>query len=243
MLFRGTTRLIQYTIFKRTMTTVNNTTTASSSSSASVLKPGILTFVTGNANKLIEVQSILSQSIPGLELQSAALDLPELQASDPIEISRNKALIAVKQLNRPVLVEDTSLCFTALNGLPGPYIKWFLEKCGHIGLNNLLAAYTDKSAYAQCIFAYCESVDSEPIIFDGRCPGRIVLPRGPNKFGWDPIFQPDQQQQQSNTNSTTEPQTFAEMNKEWKNEISHRAAALKLLKEYFIAHPELVKQK
>ena len=35
-----------------------------------------------------------------------------------------------------------------------PYIKWFLEKTGHTGLNNLLAAYEDKSAYAQCIFSY-----------------------------------------------------------------------------------------
>ena len=39
------------------------------------------------------------------------------------------------------MVEDTSLCFNALGGLPGVYIKWFLEKTGHEGLNNLLAAY------------------------------------------------------------------------------------------------------
>jgi inosine/xanthosine triphosphate pyrophosphatase family protein len=38
-----------------------------------------------------------------------------------------------------VLVEDTSLCFNALGGLPGVYIKWFLEKCGHDGLNRMLA--------------------------------------------------------------------------------------------------------
>ena len=39
----------------------------------------------------------------------------------------------------PVIVEDTSLCFNALNGLPGPYIKWFLEKLGSDGLHKLLA--------------------------------------------------------------------------------------------------------
>lgn len=33
----------------------------------------------------------------------------------------------------PVIIEDVSLCFDALNGLPGPYIKWFLEKVGHEG--------------------------------------------------------------------------------------------------------------
>lgn len=37
------------------------------------------------------------------------------------------------------MVEDTSLCYNALGGLPGVYIKWFLEKLGHDGLNKLLA--------------------------------------------------------------------------------------------------------
>ena len=52
------------------------------------------------------------------------------------------------------MVEDTSLCFNAYGGLPGPYIKWFLKNLGHEGLNTMLAGFEDKSAYAQCIFAY-----------------------------------------------------------------------------------------
>ena len=52
------------------------------------------------------------------------------------------------------MVEDTSLCFNAYGGLPGPYIKWFLKNLGHEGLNTMLAGFQDKSAYAQCIFAY-----------------------------------------------------------------------------------------
>lgn len=67
----------------------------------------------------------------------------------------------------------------------------FLEKTGHAGLNNLLAAYPDKTAYSQCIFAYCAGKGAEPVLFDGRCPGAIVPARGPTNFGWDPIFQPD----------------------------------------------------
>ena len=53
-----------------------------------------------------------------------------------------------------VMVEDTCLCFHAYKGLPGPYIKWFLEKMGHAGLNQMLAGFEDKTAYAQCTFAY-----------------------------------------------------------------------------------------
>ena len=52
------------------------------------------------------------------------------------------------------MVEDTSLCFNACGGLPGPYIKWFLAKLGHDGLNRMLVGFDDKSAYAQCIFAF-----------------------------------------------------------------------------------------
>ena len=58
------------------------------------------------------------------------------------------------QVGGAVMVEDTSLCFKAYGGLPGPYIKWFLAKLGHEGLNKMLAGFDDKSAYAQCIFAY-----------------------------------------------------------------------------------------
>jgi len=35
-----------------------------------------------------------------------------------------------------------------MNGLPGPYIKWFLEELGHEGLNKMLAGFGDYSAYA-----------------------------------------------------------------------------------------------
>ena len=55
------------------------------------------------------------------------------------------------------MVEDTCLCFNAYKGLPGPYIKWFLEKLGHDGLNRMLAGFDDRTAYAQCTFAYAAS--------------------------------------------------------------------------------------
>ena len=58
------------------------------------------------------------------------------------------------QVGGAVMVEDTSLCFNAYEGLPGPYIKWFLKALGPEGLPKMLAGFDDKSAYAQCIFAY-----------------------------------------------------------------------------------------
>lgn len=93
-------------------------------------------------------------------------------------------------MNGPVLVEDTALCFNALGGLPGVYMyvrrpgainrassltmsvysKWFLASIGLDGLNNLLAAYTDKSADAVCTFGYSKGRGETPVLFQGRCP-------------------------------------------------------------------------
>ncbi|RLN37785.1 hypothetical protein BBO99_00007111 [Phytophthora kernoviae] len=166
----------------------------------------VLTFVTGNSNKLKEVVAILGADFP-FELRNQAVDLPELQG-EPADIAKEKCRLAAKQ------------------GLPGPYIKWFLEKTGHTGLNNMLAAYEDKSAYAQCIFAYAPA-GAEPQVFIGQTPGKIVPARGPTTFGWDPVFQPDEFEQ-----------TYAEMEKVTKNQISHRYKALESLKTHLIKPSE-----
>ena len=100
-------------------------------------------------------------------------------------------MLAARQIDGPTLVEDTSLCYNALQGLPGPYVKWFLDKLGHEGLNKMLAGYDDKSAYAQCVFAYVDGPNGEPKVFVGTTDGKIVPARGPTDFGWDPVFQPD----------------------------------------------------
>ncbi|XP_076195889.1 inosine triphosphate pyrophosphatase isoform X2 [Aptenodytes patagonicus] len=83
-------------------------------------------FVTGNAKKLEEVTQILGDSSP-YTLVAKKIDLPEYQG-EPDEISVQKCREAARQVQGPVIVEDTCLCFNALGGLPGPYIKWFLEK-------------------------------------------------------------------------------------------------------------------
>lgn len=58
---------------------------------------------------------------------SQKIDLPEYQG-EAGEISRAKCREAAKYVKGPVMVEDTCLCFNALGGMPGPYIKWFLDK-------------------------------------------------------------------------------------------------------------------
>ncbi|KAI7784702.1 rdgb ham1 family non-canonical purine ntp pyrophosphatase [Diaporthe eres] len=176
----------------------------------------VVNFITGNKNKLGEVKAILE---PTIEVRSQELELIEVQGTlEEVTIAKCKS--AAEQIGGPVLVEDTCLCFDALKGLPGPYIKWFMKDLGHEGLNNLLVAYEDKGAKAVCTFGFSQGPGHEPILFQGITQGRIVPARGPANFGWDPIFE-------------YEGQTYAEMDKAEKNKISHRGRALEKLQAWF----------
>ncbi|CAG8042951.1 unnamed protein product [Penicillium salamii] len=192
-----------------------------------------LNFITGNKNKLLEVRAILGNVI---EVDNQAVEVPEIQGTIE-EIAKEKARRAAEAINGPALTEDTALEFHALKGLPGPYIKSFMEALGHEGLNKMLDGFEDRTAEAVCTFAFCRGPGEEPIIFQGRTEGSIVRPRGPTNFGWDPIFEYDGKQ------------TYAEMDKEAKvrgnpfvrnkpytkdaqNKISHRYKALVKLQQW-----------
>ena len=187
----------------------------------------IISFVTGNQSKVDELQLILNNS--SIAIKACKIDLPELQGN-PDYIATEKCRLASLQIDGPVLIEDTSLCFNALEGLPGPYIKWFLDKTGLKGLVNLLYAYEDKSAYAQTIFAYTEGKGYPIQLFIGNLDGIIVPARGEMGFGWDPIFLPNVI---FNGESEYNNETFGEMDINKKNSISHRYLALQKFRENF----------
>jgi inosine triphosphate pyrophosphatase len=168
-----------------------------------------LIFVTSNKNKLHEAEHIL-----GMRLTQHKIRTVEIQGTDE-EIAIDKARKALEQLNAPLIVEDTSLSFHALGGLPGPYIDEWQKKIGNEGLLRLLEGFPDKRATASCIVAFA-TPGKEPILFKGSVDGTIVPPRGTG-FGWDPIFD-------------IEGKTYGEMTMKEKARGSFRTAALLKLK-------------
>lgn len=134
-------------------------------------------FVTGNDKKWAEIEAILGDSI---EIKRSNIDcivkiiyayqfinspplfclVPELQGATLEEIATKKVEAAHSLLSAPVIIEDTALCFKSLNGLPGAYVKWFLEAVGPEGLCRMLDGFGEtaeaREAEAVCTMAYHE---------------------------------------------------------------------------------------
>ena len=173
-------------------------------------------FVTGNKNKVEEFKSILE-----FELEQANLDLDEIQEIFVEKVVEHKARQAFELVKKPVIVEDTGLYFEAWDGLPGALIKWFDKTIGYANLCELLAG-DNRKAKAQTVIGYFDGQSYKSFI--GEITGQVAQKAtGPDNFGWDIIFIPD---------GFT--QTFSEMGKEAKNNISMRKIAIEKLKEFLI---------
>lgn len=139
-------------------------------------------FITGNQSKA----DYLSRQL-GVVLEHKKLELDELQSTDLHEIVEHKLRQAYRICKSPVLVEDVSLVFTVLGELPGPYIKWFVEKAGDNACCRMLDGFDDRSAVIRCTYGYFDGKKLR--FFDSELPGSIASePRGESGFGFDKFF-------------------------------------------------------
>jgi non-canonical purine NTP pyrophosphatase (RdgB/HAM1 family) len=174
-----------------------------------------ITFITGNEAKATEVSRSL-----GVSIDHRKIELTELQSLDLEEVVEYKAKEAFKAIGSTVLVEDTSLRFHALNGLPGPLIKWFLAELSSEQICSLLSGFSDRSATGETLFGLYDGEKLEA--FHGLTVGSIAKePRGDRNFGWDPIFIPEGSDK-----------TWAEVSLEEKLQNSMRSRALAKLQAY-----------
>jgi non-canonical purine NTP pyrophosphatase (RdgB/HAM1 family) len=143
-------------------------------------------FISGNQNKI----DYLSKTL-GFTLDHQKIDLDEIQSADPKVVIEHKVRQAYELIKKPVLVEDTSLSFNALDNLPGPFVKFFVD--AENGLENMcrmLDGFDDRSAYGSVIYGYFDG--KELRFFEGRLNGTIAQhPRGDGGYGWDKIFIPE----------------------------------------------------
>ncbi len=91
----------------------------------------------------------------GIGLEAVDEDLPEIQSLDLEEIIIDKAQRAFEIIGRPVVVEDISAGLDELNGLPGPFIKFFEKSLGADALHQL-ARSDNTPATVTCLIGYCD---------------------------------------------------------------------------------------
>lgn len=164
-------------------------------------------FVTGRPEKALEAERL------GFRFARLNLVLAEPQALDPSEIVEAKARSAYGRLLRPVLVEDSALSIQAWGGFPGALVKWMEKSAGLEAIARMLDPFGDRSATAVCAIVYFDG--AEVLQGRGELPGSIApVPRGRRGFGWDSLFIPE-----------GENRTFAEMEPEEKDRLSHRRRA------------------
>jgi non-canonical purine NTP pyrophosphatase (RdgB/HAM1 family) len=173
-----------------------------------------ITFVTGNANKLRELRALAP---PSLQFESRSIDIPEIQSLDVREVVIDKVHRAYAEMHGPVIVEDVSTGLDELQGLPGPFFKFFEKTLGKRTLLELSKQQSPRVTI-RCVAAYYDGADM--YFGEGIIKGCVVEPRGQHGFGFDFTVIPD-----------GETRTMAEMTMEEKNAISHRAQAFRSLLE------------
>jgi inosine triphosphate pyrophosphatase len=146
-----------------------------------------VTFITGNAKKA----EFLSKHL-GLDLGHQKIELDELQSLDLREITEHKVKQAFEIVKNPVLVEDIAFSISALGGLPGPFIKWFIQEVGYDGLCRLADPDPDRRAVTSVCYAFFDGKILE--FFEGDLQGTMPEhPRGDDGFGWNCVFIPEGQ--------------------------------------------------
>ena len=185
-----------------------------------------LVFATNNLHKLKEVQEMLSNSIEVLSLKDIGCfeDIEETE----ITLEGNAKLKAdyiTEKYGFDCFADDTGLEVEALDGKPGVYSARYAGEHGNAEKNmeKLLFELQNKSsrkAKFRTIIAL--NLRNKQYLFEGICDGEILNEKtGVKGFGYDPIFKP------SNASYS-----FAEMNSEEKNIISHRGIAIQELVQF-----------
>ena len=186
-----------------------------------------IVFATNNKHKLEEIKDILGKDFEIVSLDEIGCheDIPETGLTLE-ENARQKSSYVVEHYGQNCFADDTGLEVDALNGEPGVHSARYAEGTDHDSEANMrkllskMSNVKDRTArFRTVISLIINGVEHQ---FEGRVEGRIATEKhGTEGFGYDPIFIPEGYDK-----------SFAELGEEVKNQISHRARAVKKLAEY-----------
>ncbi len=191
------------------------------------VRKNTLVLATGNPDKVAEIDALLRDKgwiVRPLKDLAGSVDIDETGTTLQ-ENAAIKARFVHKLTGKPSLADDTGLEVDALDGHPGVYSARYAgpEATASDNRKKLLDELGDvtdpqsRKARFRTVIAFVD--DSGEEFFEGVCEGHITTgERGDGGFGYDPVFQPD--------HPAGGNLTFAEMDADTKNRISHRGKAL-----------------
>jgi XTP/dITP diphosphohydrolase len=185
-----------------------------------------LIFATANAHKAREIEQILDGHFRIKTMREIG-QIEEIPETEPtIEgNARLKARFLKEKFGVNCFSEDTGLEVFSLDNEPGVLTAGYAGEPSNAQKNmekllRNLAENNDRDAQFRTVI--CLIINDSEILFEGICRGKIAEnQRGSNGFGYDPIFIPDGFSQ-----------TFAELDNEIKNKISHRARATQKMRVF-----------
>ncbi|MFO8128617.1 MAG: non-canonical purine NTP diphosphatase [Bacteroidales bacterium] len=188
-----------------------------------------LIFATNNEHKLKEIQNLIHGGYKIIGLRELGLDEDIPETAESLE---GNALLKARYIRDryklDCFADDTGLEVDALGGSPGVHSARYAGEDGDSGKNidkllDELKGKEDRNAQFRTVIALL--LGDDEILFTGKVRGRILEKRrGNDGFGYDPVFLPEGCEQ-----------TFAEMPLKEKNQISHRARAMKKLVKFLEA--------
>ncbi len=180
-------------------------------------------FATSNFNKFNEARMILKKH----DLSSSMLNVKtlEIQSDSLRKIAKTSAVEAFRLCHLPVIVEDAGLFVQALRGFPGPYAAYVYKTISNPGLLKLMEKVGNRNATFRSVIVFYDGI-GKPVCFEGEAEGSITYEErcGSDKtgFGFDPIFAPRESSK-----------TFAEMEIDEKNQLSHRSKSVRKFAEWY----------
>ena len=184
-----------------------------------------LRLASNNPHKAAEIRALL-RDVDELELLDRPADLPEPveDGATLLDNARIKARAVMEATGDPAVADDTGLEVEALDGAPGVFTARYAGEDVTYEDNwrkllRELGERTDRRARWRTV-ALVAWPDGSETWAEGTCDGSIApAARGNNGFGYDPVFVPDE----------GDGRTFAELDADEKNALSHRGRAFRAL--------------
>ncbi len=173
-------------------------------------------FATGNPGKLEEVKAKFASL--DFEVEQLEDEYPEIQTDTLEDVVAEGLKWLYERHKLPIIIDDSGLFIEALGGFPGVYSAYVFKTLGSDGILKQMEGLENRRAEFRCCAGYIDA-NGLVIIKTGYSQGYIIHEtRGTGGFGYDPIFMPYEHEQ-----------TFAELDMETKNTISHRGRAFEAL--------------